>query len=276
MNEEIMPVLNDIISIGEEAARSAAVGLKKTWLDSSASVLVRTKHDVKLSADINSEKTIKNIIKKYRPQDGILAEESGDASLKKNGVWIIDPLDGTVNFSHNHPHFCVSIAWLWKGKISVGIIYDVIRDEMFVAADGKGATLNGKKISVSETNDISRAMISVGFGQASPKGENKKDFNTLAARVQKLRISGSAALDLAYVACGRVDAYVESSVFIWDLAAGSIIIEEAGGKACLWKKEKPFMRSCVAANNFLFDDIIKSLSLDTSNYARTCFDDVNG
>jgi len=269
----LSPNLNDILSIAKSAARAAAAELMHIWNTSSASVLVRTKHDVKLSADINSENIIKKFIAKHRPQDGILAEESGQSLIKNNGVWIIDPLDGTVNFSHGHPHFCISIAWLWNGEISAGVIFDPVRNELFSAARGNGATLNNKKISVANNSDLDKTMIGVGFGQATPKGENKNSFNTLAAKVQKLRISGSAALDLAYVACGRLDAYVESSVFVWDLAAGSIIIEEAGGAARMWRKNKPFMRSCVAANNILFNKIISSLDINSSNYARTCLDD---
>ena len=269
---KFMPNLDDILDLAVNAAHSAASGLRETRMNSNARVLKRTKHDVKLSADINSEKIITETIIKERPQDGIIAEEGGESQIDNDGVWIIDPLDGTVNFSHGHPHFCVSIAWLWKGEISVGVIYDVVRDELFTAAKGRGATLNGQKILVAKTVDLGQSMIGVGFGQSTPQGEGRNNFNTLGAKVQKLRISGSAALDLAYVACGRLDAYVESSVFVWDLAAGSIIIEEAGGKTCMWHKERPFSRSCIAANKDLFDKIINLLP-NRHNYARTCLDD---
>ena len=267
-----VPNLDDVLDLAVNAAHSAASGLRETRINSNARVLKRTKHDVKLSADINSEKIITETIIKERPQDGIIAEEGGESQIDNDGVWIIDPLDGTVNFSHGHPHFCVSIAWLWKGEISVGVIYDVVRDELFTAAKGRGATLNGQKILVAKTVDLGQSMIGVGFGQSTPQGEGRNNFNTLGAKVQKLRISGSAALDLAYVACGRLDAYVESSVFVWDLAAGSIIIEEAGGKTCMWHKERPFGRSCIAANKDLFDKIINLLP-NRHNYARTCLDD---
>jgi len=253
----IIPKFDDILDVAVDAARSAASGLKETWMNSDASVLKRTKHDVKLSADINSEKIITEIINQNRPQDGIVAEEGGESQINNNGIWIIDPLDGTVNFSHGHPHFCISIAWRWKKEISVGVIYDVVRNELFTAIRGKGAKLNGKKISVAKTNDLGQSMIGAGFGQLTPQSEEKNNFNKLSAKVQKLRISGSAALDMAYVACGRLDAYVESSIFVWDVAAGSVIIEEAGGKVCLWHKEKPFMRKCIASNKILFDKIIK-------------------
>ena len=252
-----IPNFDDILDVAVEAARSAARISKQTWTNSDASVLKRTKHDVKLSADINSEKIITQIICENRPQDGIVAEEGGESQINNNGVWIIDPLDGTVNFSHGHPHFCISIAWLWKKEISVGVIYDVIRDELFTAIRGKGAKLNGRKISVADTNDLGQSMIGVGFGQLTPQSEEKNNFNNLSAKVQKLRFSGSAALDMAYVACGRLDAYVESSIFVWDVAAGKVIIEEAGGKVCLWHKEKQFMRKCIASNKKIFDKIIE-------------------
>ncbi len=252
-----IPDLDDVFDIAVKASLSSACILKETWMSSAASVLKRTKHDVKLSADINSEKTIIEIIKQCRPQDGIIAEEGGESQINNDGVWIIDPLDGTVNFSHGHPHFCLSIAWLWKNVIYVGVIYDVVRNELFSAVRGRGAKLNGAKISVSETNNLGQSMIGVGFGQSIPQGEGKINFDALGLKVQKLRISGSAALDMAYVACGRLDAYVESSIFVWDVAAGSVIIEEAGGKVCLWHKDKSFMRKCIASNKILFDKIIK-------------------
>lgn len=254
-----LPNLDKILAVAVEAANSSARVLKETWMNSDASVLKRTKHDVKLSADINSEKIITDIINHNRPQDGIIAEESGESQIDNDGLWIIDPLDGTVNFSHGHPHFCISIAWLWKNKIFVGAIYDICRNELFTAVRGKGAKLNDQEISVSKTDDLKQSMIGVGFGQSTPKGEGKNNFETLGTEVQKLRISGSAALDLAYVACGRLDAYVESSIFVWDIAAGTIIIEEAGGKVCSRDKGKLFMKSCIASNKILFDKITNLL-----------------
>ena len=162
---KFMPNLDDILDLAVNAAHSAASGLRETRMNSNARVLKRTKHDVKLSADINSEKIITETIIKERPQDGIIAEEGGESQIDNDGVWIIDPLDGTVNFSHGHPHFCVSIAWLWKGEISVGVIYDVVRDELFTAAKGRGATLNGQKILVAKTVDFGQSMSGVVFGQ---------------------------------------------------------------------------------------------------------------
>jgi len=254
-----MPNTEDVLAVAVSAAHAAAHVLKETWYNSAARVLKRTKHDVKLSADVISEKIITETINNHRPEDGIIAEEGGESQIINNGVWIVDPLDGTVNFSHGHPHFCISIAWLWKHEVYVGVIYDVIRDEIFTAVRGKGAMLNGEQITVSKTDILGQSMMGVGFGQSTPQGEEKSNFDTLGAEVQKLRISGSAALDMAYVACGRLDAYVESSIFVWDIAAGSIIIEEAGGKVCSPDKGKPFMKSCVAANNVLFDKIINLL-----------------
>lgn len=249
------PDLKIILAIATDAAHVSGNKLKETWHKSDAKVLMRTQHDVKLSADINSEKIITKIIKERRPNDGIIAEESGESNVINNGVWVVDPLDGTVNFSHGQPHFCVSIAWLWQGKINVGVIYDPIRDELFTAARGCGAFLNGKIISVAENRLLAKSMIAVGFGQAIPKGKELSNFDMLGPKVQKLRISGSAALDLAYVACGRLDAYVENSVFLWDLAAGSILIEEAGGNASIQPRERTFMRSCIAANKTLFPQL---------------------
>jgi myo-inositol-1(or 4)-monophosphatase len=231
-------------------------------------------HDVKLDVDRKSEKMITRILRERRPMDGILAEESGAGMLACDGIWIVDPLDGTVNFSHGHPHFCVTIAWLWRGQLYAGVTYDPLRDEMFSAARGCGAYCNGTRITPSQTQSLTRAMIAFGFGKDAPERRAVNDFNSLAKTVQRMRISGSAALDLAYVACGRYDAYFEPSVYVWDLAAGSLILEEAGGFCRLWTRDIRFGRICLATNAGLFPELSEFLTLDPHYCARTCLDDI--
>ncbi len=239
-------------------------------------MLKRLRHDVKLSADITSETAIPRTIRARRPPDGILAEEGGENEIKRHGVWIVDPLDGTVNFSHGHPHFCVSIAWLWQGETVVGVIYDPLRDELFSAIRGRGAFCNGKAVHVAGTANMHHAMVAVGFGKSAPEAFVTTDANSLGASVQKLRISGSAALDLAYVACGRLDGYAETQVYVWDLAAGALIVEEAGGVCYMWPREELHMRSCVATGEKLSDRIVTILSKDPALRARTCLNDLCG
>jgi myo-inositol-1(or 4)-monophosphatase len=216
------------------------------------------------------------MIRAQRPQDGILAEESGADATDRDGVWIVDPLDGTVNFSHGHPHFAVSLAWAWRGRIEVGVIYDPLRDELFSAMRGGGAHCNGRPIKCAGTDSLRDAMIAVGLGRFISGEALCADLVQLANTVQKVRIAGSAALDLAYTACGRLDAYYEQRVFLWDLAAGMLLIEEAGGVVYWWPQPRPHQRSCLAAAKGLAAPLIELLQLTPTTDARTCFDDGAG
>jgi len=235
----------------EKAARSSGEILLEMWKNSSFEVVQTTAHDVKLSADLKSEENIIKIIHKEYPKDKILAEESGGNKKISEGLWIVDPLDGTVNFSHGHPHFCVSNAWQWGGETLAGVIYDPVRDELFSAVKGQGAFCNNEKISVSKISEIGGAMITTGFGAYVLETTSADKLKKLSKSAQKIRISGSAALDLAYVASGRIEAYVESQIFLWDIAAGALIVEEAGGSCRFLEKENGAYYSCVATNNLI-------------------------
>jgi myo-inositol-1(or 4)-monophosphatase len=262
------------MAVATDACRAAGQLLYKTYLSGDIRAHVMAAHDVKLEADRTAERIISRIIRERRPMDGILAEESGAGRLERDGIWIIDPLDGTVNFSHGHPHFCISIAWLWRKQLCAGVIYDPVKDEMFTAARGCGAFCNGVRITPSTVCSLNRAMLSFGFGKDAPERRAVNDFNSLAKSVQRIRISGSAALDLAYVACGRYDAYYEPSVFVWDLAAGTLILEEAGGICSIWCRNELFGRICLASNAGLAPVLSEFLTLDTNHRARTCLDDI--
>ena len=243
--------LNSVLLTAKEAAKSSGEILREMWKTSSFEVVQTTAHDVKLSADLKSEKNIIEIINKKFPEDKVLAEESGGKKKNEKGLWVIDPLDGTVNFSHGHPHFCISIAWQLAGETLVGVIYDPVRDELFSAVKGRGAFCNNKKISVSKIYEIGGAMITTGFGAYLLESDSADELKKLSKTAQKIRISGSAALDLVYVASGRVDAYIESQIFLWDIAAGALIVEEAGGVCWLTEKENGAYYSCVATNNLV-------------------------
>lgn len=186
--------------------------------------------DLVTQADLASEKAIIETIRKHFPDHGILAEESGLKEGVRDYQWIIDPLDGTTNFAHRLPLFSVSIALSIKGKISFGVVFNPISEELFSAVSGEGAKLNGRKIAVSETAVVSESLLVTGFPY------NHKElidilqyrFNRCLSASQGLRRLGSAAMDLCYVACGRFDGFWEQNLKPWDTAAGYLIAKEAG------------------------------------------------
>jgi myo-inositol-1(or 4)-monophosphatase len=184
-------------------------------------------------ADLASEKYIIEKIKSYYPKHSILAEESG-ASDQKNGnvwKWIIDPLDGTTNFAHGYPCWCVTIAVEHDGELVLGVTFDPTRDELFAAEKGQGATLNGRKIQVSDTEKLGEALLVTGFPYDATERENfARHFTEFTHKARGIRRDGSAAIDMAYVACGRFDGFWEEGLNAWDVAAGVLLIEEAGGR----------------------------------------------
>ncbi len=206
-------------------------------------------------ADFESEEAIVQIIKSAFPGHAILAEESGEQkgdSGAADCTWVIDPLDGTTNFSHGFPVYCVSIAYLERGAPVIAGVYDPTRDELFYAVRGKGSLLNGAKINVSAETELSRALLATGFPYdiKVSKDNNLDFFSAFATRAQAVRRAGSAALDLCYVACGRFDGFWELKLHPWDTAAAWLIIEEAGGKLSDFSGNAfgIFGGECVASN----------------------------
>jgi myo-inositol-1(or 4)-monophosphatase len=196
---------------------------------------VSKKGDINLvtEADIASERLIIERIKSHHPKHTILAEESGESAISdgdKLWKWIIDPLDGTTNFAHGYPCFAVTIALEYNGEVVIGVTYDPTRDEIFAAEKGCGATLNGKRISVSNTEKLSDALIVTGFPYDFAKRQGIfENLLKLLFRARGVRRDGSAAIDMAYVACGRFDGFWEEGLNPWDVAAGLLLITEAGG-----------------------------------------------
>ena len=190
--------------------------------------------DLVTEADIAAEQLIIERIRTHYPQHSILAEESGEMiriDQPSDWKWIIDPLDGTTNYAHGYPCFCVSIAVELKNAIQIGVVYDPTRDEIFAAQLGEGATLNGRRIRVSEIEELNSAMLCTGFPyDVRERPHFALDFSNFTMRAQAVRRDGSAALDLAYVACGRFDGFWEDGLNPWDVAAGVLLIEEAGGR----------------------------------------------
>lgn len=192
------------------------------------------KGDINLvtEADLASEKLIVEKIRSHYPKHSILAEESGAAAIAESvWKWIVDPLDGTTNYAHGYPCFCVTLALEHRGEIVVGATFDPTRDEMFAAEKGNGATLNGRKIRVSETENLADALLVTGFPyNARERLDFARHFTAFTHRARGIRRDGSAALDLAYVACGRFDGFWEEGLHAWDVAAGVLLLEEAGGR----------------------------------------------
>ncbi len=184
-------------------------------------------------ADLQSEKAIIQLIRKTFPEHQILSEEQGLQDIPQHTIkWIIDPLDGTVNFAHGFPMYNVSIGVEYEGKCVIGVIYDPTRDELFLAQQGRGATLNGRPIHVSSKPKLAEALLTTGFAYDihTATDNNLKEFCAFTVRAGGMRRTGTAAIDLAYIACGRLDGFWELQLKPWDTAAGKVIVEEAGGR----------------------------------------------
>lgn len=220
--------------------------------------------DIVTDADKASEKFIMDLIGKTFPSHDILTEETETRKTGSEYLWIIDPLDGTVNFSHSYPQFGVSIALKRGSDILAGVVFDPIRKEMFWAARGTGAFLNGARIHVTQTGQLLRCILGTGFpyDKAQSDVNNLREFCKVILLVQGMRRSGSAALDLAWVACGRLDGFWELKLKPWDFAAGIVLVEEAGGTVSeihgrvmdLWDQ------SIVATNSLIHGRLIEILS----------------
>lgn len=195
---------------------------------------VTKKGDINLvtEADLASEALIIERIKSHFPKHAVLAEESGEAKIDGDSTfkWIIDPLDGTTNFAHGYPCWCVTIALEHNMEVVIGVTYDPTRDELFSAERGKGASLNSKPIRVSGCEELSEALIVTGFPYDIKRREDfARHLTQFLLTSRGVRRDGSAAIDMAYVACGRFDGFWEEGLNPWDVAAGVLLIEEAGG-----------------------------------------------
>jgi myo-inositol-1(or 4)-monophosphatase len=223
--------IDDLLALAVDLARDAGrllldrfEGGREQALESKS-----TPTDLVSEADLASERLIRDRLARLRPADGILGEEGGGAAGTSGLTWVVDPLDGTVNFLFSIPQWCVSVAVTDEHGSLVGAIYDPCRSELFVAARDGEPLLNGAPIAASDRTELSSAMVATGFAyDASVRGAQAEVFAGLVPRVRDIRRFGSAALDLAWTACGRYDAYFERTVKPWDIAAGTLICERAG------------------------------------------------
>jgi myo-inositol-1(or 4)-monophosphatase len=223
--------MHPMLNIAVRAARTAGDIIQRSSENiDRLTIYNKSKNDFVTEVDRMAEQEIINIIKNAYPDHSILAEESGEQKGNDH-TWIIDPLDGTTNFLHGYPQYCVSIALKNKDKIEVGVIYDPLRDELFTAEKGGGAMLNNRRIRVSKQINLSTALLGTGFPFKFPQHlDTYLDmFKALTPITAGIRRGGSAALDLAYLAAGRLDGFWEIGLKPWDIAAGVLLIQEAGG-----------------------------------------------
>jgi myo-inositol-1(or 4)-monophosphatase len=241
------------------AARRAGEVLR-TGFGTEHAITYKGEVDLVTEVDEEAERGIREELLGTFPSYGMLAEEGGELEGEEDDRWIVDPLDGTTNYAHGLPIFCVSIALERSGEVVLGVVHDPMHEETFVAERGRGAFLNGELIRVSDTDELIRALIATGFPyDRAHMPEALELFGRLAATTQGMRRLGSAALDLCYVASGRIDGYYERGIWPWDLAAGSVILEEAGGKLTNYRGGKLDLggREIVASNGRLHPAMTK-------------------
>lgn len=221
--------------------------------------------DIVTDVDLASERLIREAISTYYPRHEILAEEGGLSESGSEYRWIVDPLDGTTNYAHGYPIFCVSIALECKGEVVLGVVYDPMRDELFTAERDGGATLNNRPIHVSKTTELIEGLLSTGFPYdiKTSKLTNLDHWANFAMNAQALRRDGAAALDLCYVACGRFDGFWELNLSPWDTAAGALIVTEAGGRVTNFSGESfsNYRQEVVASNGLIHDRMLEVLEL---------------
>lgn len=258
------------LETAKKAAKEASVIIREYAGKASLDIRLKGKNDLVTDADVNSEKKIIEVLTGAFPDDHILAEESQKkTSLPGGRTWIIDPIDGTTNFAHTFPVYCVSIA-LWDNREPlVGLVLEVANDELFTAVKGEGAYLNGGRIQISPNDDPSSSLIGTGFpyNNLNLVDNYLKLFKRMMEKTHGVRRPGSAAWDLCNVACGRFEGFYEYGLHAWDVAAGALIIQEAGGVITDWE----------GGDNWLFGERIiagnKALVSFLKKEIQECFEE---
>lgn len=258
------------LDIATEAALSAGAVLQTHWgkLEN-----IREKGrpgDLVTEADRAAEDAVLAVLKRHVPEHPILAEESGQLGDRQSEfLWAIDPLDGTTNYAHQYPFVAVSIALLIEGVPQVGVVFNPIHQELFRAAKGLGATCNRRSIRVSSTHELEKSLLVTGFAydRRQTTDTNYPEFCHLTHLTQGVRRDGAAALDLAYVAAGRLDGYWERGLSLWDIAAGIVLVEEAGGKVTAYDQSPIQLTSgrILATNGRIHDRLSHELLYVESN-----------
>jgi myo-inositol-1(or 4)-monophosphatase len=220
--------------------------------------------DLVTETDRQAEDLIAGVLREACPDYGLLGEEGGERFVSHNPRWLVDPLDGTANYIRGYPFFAVSIALEWNRQITLGVVYNPTLNELFAAERGKGATLNGLPIHVSNTVSLGDSVLASGFPYDAwtNEADNGQQWHRLLKRALSLRSDGSAALDLCHVAMGRIDGYWELELGPWDMAAGALIVQEAGGTVSLVNGTSfsPYGRNVLASNAHLHAEMLAVLT----------------
>ncbi len=257
--------MHPMLNIAIQAARNAArIIVRLVDRLDALDINEKTHNDFVTQVDRLSEEKIINTIHKAYPNHAILAEETGLQKYKNDYTWIIDPLDGTANFIHGFPQFAISIALKYRGTLETGLVYDPLRQELFTATKGSGAQLNNRKIRVSSCQKLSHALIGTGFHFKAKELflVYLKTFEAIFPQTSGVRRAGATALDLAYVAAGRLDGFWEMSLRPWDMAGGILLITEAGGLVSDFKAENNYIEngSVIAGNPRIHKSLLKIIS----------------
>lgn len=253
------------LEAAKDAAQKAGRILREN-IDKSSTIFFKGTVDLVTNFDNQSQEAIFKHLSSCFPGHDFLAEEGLNKEEGAGFRWIFDPLDGTTNYAHNFPIFCVSIALERKGEIVLGVVYDPMRKEMFSAIKGEGAFLNGKEIKVSSVDDLDKSLIATGFPYDIRVSEvnNIVHFNNFLTRVQGIRRCGSAAMDLCYVACGRFDGFWELKLQPWDMAAGALVAQEGGGRISDFKNHEfsIFDSEILATNGLIHQQMVDVLQME--------------
>ncbi len=258
--------MHPMLNIAVQAARQASKTLLR-YIDrlDSLEVNIKARNDLVTEVDRQSEQEIIQVIRRAYPNHAILGEETGFTESKDGNdfCWVIDPLDGTTNYLHGIPHFAISIAVKSSENIEVGVIYDPIRNELFSAARGKGSHLNDRRMRISPNKKLENTIIGTGFPPSAHSDDEAKPylkiFETIFPKVGGIRRAGAAALDLAYVAAGRFDGFWEASLKEWDMAAGVLLVQEAGGMMGDFRGEKNYLHNgnIIAGNPKVYKELLE-------------------
>lgn len=259
-----------LLAIAVEAARTGGALVRDAFARPRVGVATKSSDtDVVTATDRASEDAIRAVIVRARPDDAFLGEESGQVRGRTGLRWVVDPLDGTVNFLYGIPQFSVSIACEDASGAVVGVVYDPLREEMFTAARGGGAACNGTAITVRADTEIARALIATGFSYVAAERETAAAMlRHILPRVGDIRRVGGAALDLAYVAAGRIDGYYEAPLKPWDSAAGALLVAEAGGRVSVMEPIGPTGPGVIAASPAIFDALRDLVAHARATYQR--------
>lgn len=260
--------MHPLLNVAVTAARAAGEHIARQAYFGNAKIDKKTSYDFVTDVDRTAERIVIDIIQKHYPNHSILGEESGQLGKTDSDIeWIIDPIDGTTNFIYGIPQYCVSIGVVEKGKVMHGVVLDPMKEEEFTASRGRGAQMNQKRIRVSQQAHLSGALIGTGIPFGTHYTEQQLDLYLATLKkflpeTAGIRRLGASALDLAYVACGRLDAYWEMNLKPWDIAAGSLLIQEAGGRISDFSDQSNFLKNgqIVGATPKLFKPVLEKIS----------------